>query len=87
MHRSLFVASLALALLASQIAMVSAANPELTKVRSKSVQYLKANQSADGSWSAAKGPAITALCVMALLDNGVPASDPAAKRGLKYLPF
>ena len=85
MHRSLFAALLAFALLVMQIQSVSAANPELSKVRAKSLQYLKANQSADGSWSGSKGPSITALCVMALLDNGVPASDPAVERALKYL--
>ena len=35
--------------------------------------------------NSANGPAITALCITALRESGVNSSDPAIKRGLKYL--
>jgi squalene-hopene/tetraprenyl-beta-curcumene cyclase len=58
---------------------------KLNQVTAKSIQYLKASQSSDGSWSSANGPAVTALCLTALMENGAPASDPSVARGLKYV--
>ena len=55
------------------------------KVVSKAIRYLENNQAADGSFSAQLGPAVTAMCTTALLENGVPLSSPAIQKGLAYL--
>ncbi len=39
----------------------------------------------DGSFSADKGPGVTALCATALLDSGVPADHPAVAGAIGYL--
>jgi len=57
----------------------------LNDVRAKAVQFLKLTQSADGTWTTANVPGITALCVTSLLQSGVPADDPAVARALKFL--
>lgn len=55
------------------------------KVVSKAIRYLENNQAADGSFSAQLGPAVTAMCTTALLENRVPMSSPAIQKGLGYL--
>ena len=57
----------------------------LDDVRAKAVQFLKLTQSADGTWTTANVPGITALCVTSLLQSGVPADDPAVARALNFL--
>lgn len=57
----------------------------LEAVRARAVRFLKLTQSADGTWTTANVPGITALCLTSLLQNGVPADDPAVARGLKFL--
>ena len=61
------------------------ASSSLKDVRAKAVQFLKLTQSADGTWTTANVPGITALCVTSLLQSGVPADDPAVARALKFL--
>jgi squalene-hopene/tetraprenyl-beta-curcumene cyclase len=52
----------------------------------RAVEFLRAKgQSADGSYSAATGPGITALITTALLRNGRTAQDPLVAKSLKYL--
>jgi hypothetical protein len=46
---------------------------------------LTAGQADDGSFSKSSGPAITAICVTALLRNGASPEQPAVRRALKYL--
>jgi squalene-hopene/tetraprenyl-beta-curcumene cyclase len=57
----------------------------LKDVRAKAVQFLKLTQSADGTWTTANVPGITALCVTSLLQSGVSADDPTVDRALKFL--
>lgn len=57
----------------------------LEAVRTKAVQFLKLTQSADGTWTTANVPGITALCVTSLLQSGVSADDPSVARALKFL--
>ncbi len=87
MHRlpCLLSLLLGLTLSASVNAAPRPASAKLAGVTAKSIQYLKSNQASDGSWSSANGPAVTALCVTALLENGLPATDPSVARGLKYV--
>lgn len=49
------------------------------------VAYLKAAQSADGSWTTPQTPGITGLAALALLKSGVPASDPVIVRAIQHL--
>ena len=42
-------------------------------------------QQPDGSFSPQSGPAITALVVKALVQNGTPARDPMVERGIEYI--
>ncbi|MFT5322354.1 MAG: squalene-hopene/tetraprenyl-beta-curcumene cyclase [Planctomycetaceae bacterium] len=57
----------------------------LKDVRAKAIHFLKLTQSADGTWTTANVPGITALCVTSLLQSGVPADDPAVARALNFL--
>ena len=50
-----------------------------------SAYLIKQGQTADGSFSAPNGPAVTALAVTALVKSGTPADAPAVKKGLDYL--
>ena len=61
------------------------ASPSLKDVQARAVRFLKLTQSADGTWTTANVPGITALCVTSLLQSGVPADDPTVERGLKFL--
>lgn len=52
----------------------------------KGIEYLRTTgQAADGSYTAQAGPAFTAICTLALLENGRTADDPQVARGLKYV--
>jgi squalene-hopene/tetraprenyl-beta-curcumene cyclase len=49
----------------------------------RGLAFLRQKQEADGSWN--HYPGITALCVLAFLDAGTPAKDPAVARGTAFL--
>ena len=53
----------------------------------RGIDYLlqKGQSPEDGSYSKQIGPAVTAMCTTALLQNGVKASDPRIQKSLKYL--
>lgn len=56
------------------------------KVVARGVAYLETKgQSADGSFTSASGPGVTALATTALLRSGRTADSPSVARGLKYL--
>ena len=55
------------------------------QVVSRAIQYLENSQADNGSFSESLGPAVTAMCTAALLENGVPQSSPAVQKGLRYL--
>lgn len=58
---------------------------ELAKARLRGINFLKTSQSNDGSWTTPKTPAISGLATFALLQSGVPASDPFVEKALKHL--
>lgn len=62
-----------------------AADDSLQAVKARAVRFLKLTQSADGTWTTANVPGITALCVTSLLQSGVPDDDPTVVRGLDFL--
>jgi hypothetical protein len=64
----------------------AAETAKLDETARAAIAFLKSKgQAADGSFSAASGPAVTALVATAMLKNGVPASDPAMAKALGYL--
>lgn len=59
---------------------------EITEARLKGVEFLKSKQLDDGSWEfPAHEVGITALCTLALLENGVPQSDPVIEKGHRFV--
>lgn len=58
----------------------------LQQVSAKGVAFLlNKGQAADGSFSKSISPAVTALCISALIEHNVPVTDDRIQRGLKYL--
>lgn len=51
----------------------------------KAIDFLHKNQAADGSFTAATGPAVTALVTTAVLESGRTADDPVVAKALKFL--
>jgi hypothetical protein len=64
-----------------------AATPEEVEAsRVKGIEFLKSQQSTDGSWDFPNyTTGITALCTLALVENGVPLSDPAVDKGYRFV--
>ncbi|WP_417378461.1 prenyltransferase/squalene oxidase repeat-containing protein [Gimesia sp.] len=59
---------------------------EVTASRLKGVEFLKSQQQDDGSWEFEGHPVgITALCTMALLENGIPVNDPLIQKGRQFV--
>ena len=89
--RRTFVASLAVAAGASQLGPVTfAADDAATAAReqavTKAIEYLRTKgQGADGAYTPATGPAVTALVTTALLRNGRSPQDPQVAKSLAYL--
>jgi squalene-hopene/tetraprenyl-beta-curcumene cyclase len=88
---SLFVACLmgALSMLQGSPAATVAAAPASSNQEqavSKAIDFLRVKgQAEDGSFSAAAGPAVTALVTKAVLESGRTAQDPVVAKALKYL--
>ncbi len=62
---------------------VQATYRQITK---KGVTYLlEKGMAEDGSFSKQLSPAVSALCLSALIEHGIPISDPRVQKGLKYL--
>jgi squalene-hopene/tetraprenyl-beta-curcumene cyclase len=59
---------------------------EMNNAIAKATTFLRDyGQQPDGSFSPQRGPAITALVVKALVQNGTPARDPMVERGIEYI--
>ena len=59
---------------------------EMKNAIAKATSFLRNyGQQPDGSFSPQSGPAITALVVKALVQNGTPARDPMVERGIEYI--
>ncbi len=57
----------------------------LNKVRNQAIDYLKSSQTSEGAFSPRIGIGVTALAATALINNGVPTSDPAVSKALKIV--
>jgi hypothetical protein len=59
---------------------------QITQARLKGVEFLKSKQLDDGSWEfPGHEVGITALCTLALLENGLPQSDPVIDKGHRFV--
>ncbi|QDT45370.1 hypothetical protein Pan241w_54900 [Gimesia alba] len=92
-RRNLRAASLWSLLLTGLFSTAVAAEPVLSnadlqtlkKEQQKGINYLKNSQLDDGLWTTETVPGISALVTTALLESGVPASDPVVAKALKRL--
>jgi hypothetical protein len=71
----------------STAAPVSAQSDErIAEARARGVKYLKERQKGDGSWEfSGHDVGITALCTIALIENGVPLNDSSVQKGYEYV--
>lgn len=61
-------------------------NPdELAQTRSRGIDFLKTSQASDGSWATPVSPAVTGLVTFALLQSGLPETDPVIVKALKHI--
>jgi hypothetical protein len=59
---------------------------EIAAARARGVKYLKEKQKSDGSWDfSGHDVGITALCTIALIENGVPLNDSSVQKGYEYV--
>ncbi len=80
---SLSVAVLAISFHASCFAQTT---PEVEQARLKGMDFLKSEQFDDGSWEfEGHDVGITSLCAMALIENGMPVSDPAIDKAHRFV--
>ena len=83
-HRLLLAFALALGLITAS-AQAQTSSP-VDQARLKGVEFLKAEQYEDGSWSLTDHDVgITALCALALIENGVPVSDEVVEKAQRYI--
>ncbi|MFK7777095.1 MAG: terpene cyclase/mutase family protein, partial [Gimesia sp.] len=65
-----------------------AAGPEPAKFkasREKAITFLKNSQNADGTWTFSEAAGISALVTSALIESGVPVTNPTIEKALKKL--
>jgi squalene-hopene/tetraprenyl-beta-curcumene cyclase len=79
------VMSVAVTFFASTASALGPDKAALDKSRQKAIEFLKASQAKDGSWTNAQAPGITGLVTYGLLSAGVPADDPAVAKALAQL--
>ena len=92
-RRILNITSLCAFILTSLFSIASAEEPakdeinlqKLKKTQMKGINFLKNSQLEDGLWTTETVPGISALVTTALLESGVPASDPVVAKALKRL--
>lgn len=84
--------SLALGILFLSFVLVAApaafaqTDEQITAARTKGINFLKSQQKSDGSWAFnGHDVGITALCTIALIENGVPLTDPVLQKGYEYV--
>ena len=59
---------------------------QVTAARARGVKFLKQQQKSDGSWAfTGHDVGITALCTIALIENGVALNDPGVQKGYEYV--
>jgi hypothetical protein len=59
---------------------------DVLQARQRGVEFLKTKQTKDGNWEfTGHEVGITALCTIALIENGVPLTDPVVQKGYQYI--
>jgi squalene-hopene/tetraprenyl-beta-curcumene cyclase len=58
---------------------------KLAEARQKAIDFLKATQAGDGTWTSNTSTGVTALAITALLRSGVPVTDQTVAKGLSAL--
>ncbi len=62
-----------------------AAEPDLARMVGQGIDYLRAQQAEDGSFSSFAGTGVTSLVTTALIRNGVSLEDPLVAKAIEYL--
>jgi len=82
----------ALVSLASASGAFAQSEAEIEAARLKGIEFIKSQQTENGHWeyddnfeSDRHNVGITALCTIALIENGVPHTDPAVRKGYQYV--
>lgn len=61
-------------------------SPDIEPARLKGIQFLQGEQFDDGSWEfEGHDVGITSLCALALIENGVPVSDPSIEKAHRFV--
>ena len=64
----------------------AATEAEIESARLKGIEFIKSQQGKDGSWDYPSYTAgVTALCTLALIENGLPLNDPVVDKGYRYI--
>jgi hypothetical protein len=59
---------------------------EILQARQRGIEFLKSKQTKEGNWEfTGHEVGITALCTIALIENGVPLTDPVVQKGYQYI--
>jgi hypothetical protein len=81
-----FAAVVMLGMAVGAPAVRSQPDDQIAAARQKGIDFIKSRQKSDGTWDYENHyVGITALCTLALLENGVPVSDPVIDRGMQYV--
>ena len=85
--RLLTAGSLVLCLaLMSAVPIYGQSDEEIAAARARGVKFLKEKQKGEGNWEfGGHDTGITALCTIALIENGVPLNDSAVQKGYEYV--
>lgn len=85
---------MAIALLCCQSALAQSVptDEQVQNARKKGVEFIKSKQSKEGFWEFDDDPktetnnvGLTALCTIALIENGVPHNDPVVRKGYEFV--
>lgn len=77
---------LPLALSLAQSAYGQVPEDPISRARDRGVKFIKQHQKQDGSWEfTSHDVGITALCTIALIENGMQLGDPAVQKGYDYV--
>ncbi len=68
------------------VSAIAQTSTEIDSARHKGMDFLKSEQYDDGSWEyASHDVGITSLCALALIENGVPVSDPVIDKAHRFV--
>ncbi|MDB5391139.1 MAG: hypothetical protein JWM11_6785, partial [Planctomycetaceae bacterium] len=74
------------------VAQTGPTDEQVQAARQKGVEYIKSKQTKDGFWefdddlkTDTNNVGLTALCTIALIENGVPHNDPVVRKGYEFV--